>query len=167
MALWRRMPEAGVAPTPGTLATVLRACRLAYQGERALSLLAEARAAGVGAGLGFTQIRAARVTGKLCSLHCLYHSASGLHSPQVRHLPRSLRWRPVTADPGACVEFACKVSGVCVTRLRRAPLALALLRAPGQGQHAADARLQDVTAAATSALHSAEGSMRQACARTW
>lgn len=46
VALWRRMPEAGVAPMPGTLAIVLRACRIAYQGERALSLLAEARAAG-------------------------------------------------------------------------------------------------------------------------
>ena len=61
VALWRRMPEAGVAPMHGTLATVLRACRIAYQGERALSLLVEARAAGAHAGLDFRGFRVATV----------------------------------------------------------------------------------------------------------
>lgn len=46
MALWRRMVGAGVKPTPDALAAVLGACKAALQGERALALLAEARAAG-------------------------------------------------------------------------------------------------------------------------
>lgn len=64
VALWRRMPEAGVVPMHGTLATVLRACRIAYQGERALALLAEARAAGVHAARGSHSM--------LFRLHCLH-----------------------------------------------------------------------------------------------
>ncbi len=46
MALWRRMVGAEVKPTPDALAAVLGACKAALQGERALALLAEARAAG-------------------------------------------------------------------------------------------------------------------------
>ena len=64
VALWRRMPEAGVVPMPGTLATVLRACRIAYQGERALSLLAEAR------GAGALAVRMSRSL--VFGLHCLH-----------------------------------------------------------------------------------------------
>ena len=73
VALWRRMPEAGVAPTPGTLATVLRACRIALQGERALSLLAEARAAGA--------LPAVEVGKTVLSLCCLHIVWSGIRCP--------------------------------------------------------------------------------------
>jgi len=48
VALWRRMAGAGVERTPGALGALLGACRAALQGERALALLAEARAAGAG-----------------------------------------------------------------------------------------------------------------------
>ena len=73
VALWRRMAGAGVERTPGALGALLGACRAALQGERALALLAEARAAGAG--------RAQ--PGPL--LPCAGVAAAGVCSPGIHH----------------------------------------------------------------------------------
>jgi hypothetical protein len=67
VALWRRMPAAGVERTPGALGALLGACRAALQGERALALLAEARAAGAGRARPGPQLPCAALRQQACA----------------------------------------------------------------------------------------------------